>query len=148
VNANTDKLKRTGVIFSDILTTVGALAGKTVVFLDTCHAGDIMGTRKGVGDINAVVNELTSAENGAIVFASSTGKQFSLEKTEWGNGAFTKALVEGLTGRADLMGKGTITVNMLDAYVADRVKDLTRGQQTPTTAKPKTVPDFPLAVKP
>ena len=30
--------------------------------------------RRGVADINAVVNELASAENGAVVFASSTGK--------------------------------------------------------------------------
>lgn len=36
------------------------------------------------------------AENGAVVFTSSTGRQYSLENEDWGNGAFTKALVEGL----------------------------------------------------
>ena len=106
-----------------------------------------MGTRRGGPDITAVVNELSSAENGVVVFASSTGRQYSLEDKSWGNGAFTKALVEGVNGRADYHGKGKITINMLDLYLSERVKELTRGQQTPTTAKPSTIPDFPVAQK-
>jgi hypothetical protein len=35
---------------------------------------------------------------------------------------------------------------MLDLYVSNRVKELTHGEQTPTTAKPQTVPDFPVAL--
>jgi len=92
------------------------------------------------------VNELASAENGAIVFSSSTGRQYSQEKPEWGNGAFTKGLVEGIRGKADYRATGRITVNMLDLYVSERVKELTGGQQTPTTVKPPNVPDFPVAV--
>ncbi len=91
--------------------------------------------------------ELASAESGAVVFAASTGNQYSLEDAKWNNGAFTKALVEGITGRADYTGKGKITINMLDLYISERVKELTGGKQTPTTAKPQTVPDFPIAVK-
>ena len=92
------------------------------------------------------VNELASAENGAVVFASSTGRQYSLEDPAWGNGAFTKAVVEGLSGKADYAKKGKITINMLDLFISERVKELTKGQQTPTTTKPQTVPDFPIAV--
>jgi uncharacterized caspase-like protein len=93
-----------------------------------------------------VVNELASAENGAVVFASSTGKQYSLEDKALGNGAFTKALVEGIGGRADYKADGKITINELDLYLSERVKELTKGQQTPTTTKPETIPDFPFAV--
>ncbi|MBP8985728.1 MAG: caspase family protein [Syntrophobacterales bacterium] len=146
VNADTDRLKRTGVAFSDIKNTVASLAGKAVVFVDTCHAGSVMGARRGMADITAVVNELASAENGAVVFASSTGRQYALEDAAWGNGAFTRALVEGIGGKADYTGKGKITVNMLDLYLSERVKELTKGRQTPTTTKPHTVPDFPIAV--
>ena len=32
---------------------------------------------------------------------------------------------------------------MLDLYVSERVEELTRGEQTPTTLKPPNVPDFP-----
>jgi len=35
-------------------------------------------------DITGVVNELSSAENGAVVFASSTGRQYSFEDPNWG----------------------------------------------------------------
>lgn len=147
-NADLDRLLRTGVSFSDIKNTIAAIAGKTLFFIDTCHSGNVLGTRRGIAnDMNGVVNELASAETGAVVFAASTGNQYSLEKIEWGNGAFTKAVVEGLSGRADYVGKGRITINMLDLYISERVKELTAGNQTPTTAKPQTVPDFPVALK-
>jgi len=81
------------------------------------------------------------------VFAASTGKQVAEERDEWGNGAFTKALVEGLNGSADYKHTGKITVNMLDLYISERVKELTHGQQTPSTTKPETISDFPVAVK-
>jgi hypothetical protein len=55
------------------------------------------------------LNELSSAEDGVAVFSASTGSESSYEKPEWNNGAFTKALVEGLNGAADLTGKGRIT---------------------------------------
>ncbi len=81
-----------------------------------------------------------------MVFTSSTGKQFSLEHPDWGNGAFTEALVEGLQGKADLFGNGTITIKSLDAYVAQRVKELTGGKQSPTVVIPQSMPDFPIGV--
>jgi len=143
-----EKLKRTGVVFTHIRNTVSAIAGKVLTFIDTCHSGNVMGTRRGMGpDVNAVINELTSAENGAVVFAASTGNQYSIEKAEWRNGAFTKALVEGIGGKAAQPGSSRITTNMLDLYLSERVKELTGGKQTPTTTKPHTVPDFPIAVK-
>ena len=147
VNANLDRLRRTGVPFTEMKNTVASLAGKTILFIDTCHAGNIMGARAVATDITGVVNELASAENGAVVFASSTGKQNSFEDLAWGNGAFTKAVVEGISGKADYTGKGKITINMLDLYISERVKELTGGKQTPATAKPQTIPDFPLVLK-
>ncbi|MCX5809709.1 MAG: caspase family protein [Proteobacteria bacterium] len=148
VPTNFDKksIKRSGVPYGDIKNTVANLAGKTLVFVDTCHSGNVMGTRKALGDITNIANELASAENGAVVFASSTGRQFSLERPEWNNGAFTKALIEGLNGKADYTKKGKVSINMLDLYLSERVKELTDGQQTPTTTKPQTIQDFPVAV--
>ena len=142
-----DKLAASAVVFSEIRNTLMSLPGKAVLFVDTCHAGDVMGGKKTGSDVNAVVNELSSAENGVVVFASSTGRQYSIEDTAWGNGAFTKALVEGISGKADYTGKGRITIASLDLWLSERVQELTGGKQTPTTAKPRTIPDFPLAVK-
>lgn len=144
------KLKSSSIVSADITNTVSAIAGKVVLFLDCCHAGNLAGNKeikfRDLPDISGVVNDLTRAENGAIVFTASTGKQVSIERADWGNGAFTKALVEGLCGKADLFNKGKITVKTLDAYITERVKDLTEGKQSPVTITPLGVPDFPLSV--
>ncbi len=150
VDSDLERLKRTGISQADITSTVATIAGKVLVFMDACHSGNLMEKvkRRGNQDISAVINELASAENGAVVFSSATGRQYALEKSEWGNGAFTKGLVEGVQGKANYGGTGRITLNMLDLYVSERVKALTQGQQTPTTVKPPNVPDYPVAVLP
>ncbi|MDX8377561.1 MAG: caspase family protein [Mariprofundales bacterium] len=146
-DVNLSRLRRTGVPFYEIKKTLESLAGKAVFFVDSCHSGNVMGTRRGIADINAVINELSAVETGTVVFSASTGSQYSLENSAWGNGAFTKALVEGLSGKADFHHTGRITINMLDLYISERVKELTQGQQTPTTHKPPTIADFPIAVQ-
>jgi uncharacterized caspase-like protein len=148
-NFEEQSLLRTGVAYSDIRSAVEAIAGKALFFVDTCHAGNAIGARSrgGLADIVGLVNELSSVENGVIVFTAATSKQNSLEDAQWGNGAFTKALVEGLKGAADIKNQGKITVSLLDFYVAERVKELTGGKQTPATVKPETVPDFPIAIR-
>jgi len=150
-DAKKDRLRASAVSFAEIRTTFQALAGKTLFFVDTCHAANAMGNvsvRDASGDINGIVNDLSKAENGAVVFAACTGKQYAQEKDAWGNGAFTKAILEGLDGKAARSANGKITVNMLDLYVTDRVKELTSGTQTPATRRPNTVPDFPIAIAP
>jgi hypothetical protein len=147
VNFDQEHLKSTGVAFTEFKNTLAALMGKTLLFLDTCHAGNVLGgTRRAALDITGVINELASAESGVVVFAASAGQQYSLENDKWGNGAFTKALVEGLSGKADYTKTGRITVTTLDLYLAERVKELTQGQQKPVTAKPAAIGDFPLAL--
>lgn len=147
-NTDVQRLLRTGVSFADIKLTAQTIAGKAIFFVDSCHAGNVMGGtrhRELSSDINRFINELSSAENGVIVFSSSSGSQSSLEDPAWGNGAFTKALIEGLSGEADQGRSGRVTINMLDYYISERVKTLTNRQQTPTTAKQQTQ-DFPIAL--
>jgi WD40 repeat protein len=142
----------TGVSYAQISEAVDSIHGKLLFFIDACHAGNALGGlvfAKGDVrvDITKVVNQLSSAENGAIVFASSAGSQLSQELEQDKNGAFTKALVEGLDGQADLLHDGVVTVSSLETYVDERVRDLTNGSQTPTMAKPSTIPNYPIAVK-
>ncbi|MCK1389032.1 caspase family protein [Bradyrhizobium sp. 21] len=124
------------------------LASKVLVFLDTCYAGQALGpAARGATDINSLVNDLSSTENGVVTYASSTGREVSQEDASWGNGAFTKALIEGLgasgvEARADIRGKGVITTAALDLWVSERVKELTGGSQHPVMVRP--VPDFPM----
>lgn len=141
-NADPEKLARTGVSQSDIKQAFASLPGHTVFFIDTCYSGGVMGNVRTSG----FVNDLASAENGAVVFTASSAGQLSQENSAWGNGAFTKSVVEGLNGSADFRKSGFITAKGLDYYVDDRVKTLTNGQQTPVSIAPSGVTDFPIAV--
>ncbi len=42
--------------------------------------------------------------------------------------------------------RSKITINKLDLYLSERVKTLTGNRQTPSTAKPVTIVDYPIAV--
>jgi WD40 repeat protein len=149
-NIDPDKTLRTG-IADEIKKTIRDVAGKVLVFLDTCRAGNALGDgtrRSGTPDLIGLINELSSAENGAMVFSAATGRQASLERREWGHGAFTLAAIEGLKGKADFTGKGKITLRSLDFYIAERVKELTGGKQAPVSPPvPKPLQDLPIAVR-
>lgn len=124
------------------------LRGRAVLFVDTCHAGNAIGQGLGFSrDMTRISNQLASPENGVIVFASSTGRQESQENSEWGNGAFTKAVVSGLRGGADFLKRGRVTFQALSLFVSSEVESLTQGEQTPVLiAPPPGLPDFTLAI--
>ncbi len=148
VNADLDHILRTCVMSEEINKITGNVPGKMLLFIDACHSGYLPGKGRKLKspDIPALVNELISAENGTmVIFASSTGNQYSIEDRSWGNGAFTKALVEGIKGRASLFRQNKVTVLSLGTYMAERVKVLTGGNQTPTFT-PSGGSDYPIAV--
>lgn len=144
------KITTSGVSRATLAATFSSLPGKVLFFLDTCHAGNVFAVSSRGGTLaqesNGFMNELIAAENGVIVFAASTGTQVSLESPQWNNGAFTLALVEGLKGQADGKDTGRVTVNMMDLYLSERVRQLTQGSQTPTSVRPSIMRDFPVAV--
>ncbi|MBP2230042.1 hypothetical protein J2847_003345 [Azospirillum agricola] len=141
-----DRLRRTSVNQAEIKGALKRLAGKTLLFLDTCHAGTVAGSLlKGTTDVSGFVNELASAENGVVVYASSTGRELSIENSAWRNGAFTKALVEALgDGKADGNRDGVVTLAELDVYLSEKVKDLTGGRQHPVMVKAGAIRDYPI----
>ena len=128
----------------DYLTKIG---GKKIFLFDTCYSGGVLGAKATdtQPDVDKFANELKAAENGIVMFASSTGKQLSLERDEWNNGAFTKALVEGMRGAAARPGLPAISISDLNGYVSQRVNQLTGGQQRPVMAIPQTVDDYWIA---
>ena len=145
-DVNPARLAETALPYGEIKQALTSLSARSLLFVDTCRAGGVWG-RPGEpsSDVVRVVNDLSSPENGVIVFASSTHAQLSVENADWENGAFTEALLEGLDGSADLFGDGEVTVSTLDAYISRRVKKLTAGRQTPAVGKPVEA-DFPLAL--
>jgi WD40 repeat protein len=134
---------------SEISRTLKQLAGNALFFFDTCHAGQAAGISfRGAQDYNKLINEIAGSAN-AIVLASSTGTELSQERDEWRQGAFTKALLEGLAGAADVLPKdGIVTIDELNLYVKERVKELTGGLQHPVDLRPKETRNIPFAMVP
>jgi WD40 repeat protein len=150
VDANPDDLEPTAITKDEISSVLSRLAGKAVLLMDTCHAGRMAEIgRKGVPapDITGVINELASSPNGVVVLASSTGREESEEDPKAQNGAFTEALLEGLSGHAPRDAKGAVTVEKLGEYLSDRVKQITNGRQHPVPDL-GSIPDFPIAIAP
>jgi len=144
-DADVDRLARTAVGETELRRSLAGIKGRAVLFVDTCHAGNVVGSGAAAGqEIGRLANTLSSAENGVIVFSASTGRQESYEQTRWGNGAFTKALIDGLRGAADFARDGVVTHQGLSYFLGREVRRLTRGTQTPVTAVPLGVVDFPV----
>ncbi len=116
---------------TDVLARVPAK--RVVLFLDACHSGSALG---GAQASNERMAESLVKRAGVMVFASSRGDQASLESPQWGHGAFTKAVLEGIAeGKANLDSgagaDGNITVAKLLVYLQARVPKLTGDQQHP-----------------
>ncbi|MCU0623972.1 MAG: caspase family protein [Gemmatimonadaceae bacterium] len=132
-----------GSVFADALSRV---RGRAFMYLDTCYAGSMSDALGDVStDTSRFANTLSAPENSVTVFASSTGRQKSYERVDWGNGAFTKVLLEGLRGGAKLPASDVVTSRSLGPFVTDGVAKLTEGKQTPVAVIPETLPDRVLS---
>lgn len=144
-DADADRLARTAVSEIELRRQLAGIRGKVLLFVDTCHAGNVIGSgQQASQEIARLANALSSSESGVIVFSASTGRQESFEQGRWGNGAFTRALIDGLRGGADFARDGVVTHQGLSYYLGREVRKLTRGAQTPVTAVPLGVVDFPM----
>jgi WD40 repeat protein len=141
------RVERTTIADSELQDYLTKIGGKKIFFFDTCYSGAILSGRatSTQPDVDKFANQLKAAENGIVVFTSSTGNELSQEKEEWNNGAFTKAVVEGLRGAAARPQNPVIMISDLNGYVSQRVRELTGGNQKPMMAMPKTIEDYPIS---
>jgi len=121
----------------DLVGTLSRTKARVMCFFDACDGGAAAAgfaktaSGKGRGSI--------------IILQASSPFQPARESAVWDNGVFTKALLEGLAGKADYAHSGVVTVTMLSLYVSQRVRELTRGLQTPVATMPNAFADFPVA---
>lgn len=144
-DADLQRLGTTAVGDAQLRATLSSLRGRAMLFADTCHAGNVVGRGSAASaEIGRLANTLASADSGVIVFSASTGRQEAIEHQEWGNGAFTRALVQGLRGAADFRNEGVVTHQGLSYFLGQEVRRLTANRQTPVTAVPLGVVDYPM----
>jgi uncharacterized caspase-like protein len=130
---------RAGLGWDELAARVSALrAGRVVLLLDACHAGEVAG-----GVSNAKLAGSLARDLG-IVFASSSGSEYSFEDPALGHGVFTAALLEGIGGKADYSGNKIVDWSELQLYVSARVRDLSRGSQHPTVPRLDQFANFDL----
>ena len=151
-NYDPNHVERTTIADFEFQQYIQKIHGKTLFFFDTCFSGNVLGGKAAetTPDVDRFANELRSAKNGVVVFASSTGNELSWEPPrtkdpKLTNGAFTWAVLDGLRGKAARQGVDVITLTDLNSHVAHAVPDQTFGNQHPTFAMPTTVQDYPIA---
>ena len=135
--------KRTYECFSatDFKDAAEKINSKFVVFADACYsAGLLEGNRSAAAE--HFVEQLRRSKNGMLFYASSAGDTKSKEDPTWGNGAFTKALVEAFSGAARKDGDEGLSTRTLDAYLYDAVRRTTDFKQTPVFMNPSGIEHF------
>jgi uncharacterized caspase-like protein len=104
--------------------------GRVLVLLDACRsAGLIGGPSNTLPAADALKSVLTAAN--VTVLTSSTADTVSREDERWQHGAFTKVLLDALSGSGDVDTdhNGVISIEELTAYVGDHLSQLTGGAQ-------------------
>ena len=130
-----------GLVIRDSLRTI---QGKVLFFMDACNAGNGIAGGQALADMTGFANEFAQS-NGVVMYASSTGRQFSYENADWGNGAFTKALLATLGDKEAFGGDGRLSIFELAESLGARVERMMQGLQTPVMTKSAAIPNFYLA---
>ena len=125
-------IKDSGLSGTDLRRELGEIAkyGRMLVLLDTCSSGAMTGDGRALGAGAEIVRRSLAGSN-VTVLASSGATEVSREKPEWGNGAFTEALLEGLGKAGDTDASGMISVQELADFIQGRLPVLTDSAQTP-----------------
>ncbi len=117
----------------------GITARRKLVLIDTCFAG--------ADSFDELLRERFAdlrRGTGAHVLAASESLNVALESNEFGSGTFTRALLDGLSGKADANGDGDINVSELRDYLTNQVPKLSHGLQKPSVRAENVDLDFAL----
>ena len=148
-------MSRTALNMSELRTlfTTRLRARRMVILIDACHSGGVESApaisarqleRNENNTFNVYAEKLFSGEGRALL-TSSDVNEISQEGKQWGggHGVFTWAILEGLSGVADVNRDHVVTTGELFDFVSNKVREQTKGRQSPR-ALPGTNRDFPL----
>jgi len=130
----------TALEWADIQNGIETIRGRLLLFVDTCHSGDAYNLQ--------LSNQ--AFHGNILVFTSSQKTELSHEtgEPEYGHGAFTQAILEGLEGGrptgAAKNSDGLVDTKSLYAYLLKRVPELAKNQ-TPELFRGRNSENFVLA---
>ena len=132
--------------------TLGSVIGSRikakwkVLITDACHSGAITPE----ADRAAVSRGLLDLSSSLFSLTASRDRERSFESADWGGGPgiFTYYVVKGLEGAADESHDGIVTADELAEYVRRNVREVTNGQQNPTSERGSFDPNMLLAYLP
>jgi hypothetical protein len=129
-NSTPARLKVSAISAADFQSEITKLAqhGRVLVLLDACRSAGLIG-----GPLPAaeVLKSALAASN-VTVLTSSKADKLSREDEKWQHGAFTKVLLDALSGSAydvDTDHNGVISMAELTAYIEKHLSRLTGGEQ-------------------
>jgi WD40 repeat protein len=137
-------LARTSVSGAEIRQKLVGVPGKVLVLLDACHSGAIGGSRPAAALTSELRRALAADDCGVVVMCAAMAGEEAGESPEVKHGYFTKALVEGLAGKAPRNKEGFTHLTGLHFYVEEQVSELSKDEQHVVIDRPATVASFPL----
>ena len=130
---------------NSILDVLSPINCKKLIFLDACHSG---GAKDGYGALSKAVIDIAKTQPGVSTLSSCSSTEKSYEDANWGNGAFTKALLEAFgdvqctdingSFRADTNGDSIVRLGELYEFLRRRVPELVK----------QTIPNAPTSQTP
>jgi hypothetical protein len=134
-NSTPSRLKASAIPAAEFQGEIAKLAqhGRVLVLLDACRSEGLIG-KPGTNALSAadVLMRSALAASNVTVLTSSKADKLSREDERWEHGAFTKVLLDALSGSADDIDtdhNGVISMAELTAYVANHLSQLTGGDQ-------------------
>lgn len=130
--STTDRFESEAVSSDDLMKISKKINSNIVIFADACFSGALLRSPWLMGQQNLVL------------YASSMPDNKSLEDELWGNGAFTRALIQAFSGCARTDSDDGLDTQRLDVYLTDEVKRTTKGRQIPTYYRSANIYPFKL----
>ena len=128
-----DRLYVTCLPMSEIKNLSNIIPAKHILFIvDACYSGLAASTQRSLPDETKLYLKQLTSEKGRQIITAGTKGEKSIERAEWGHGAFTYGLLEGLgKGLADLNNDRLITATELGDFLRSKVARLSEHKQTP-----------------
>ena len=119
--------------------------GISLVLLDACRSGSAKAEVD--FELSKVLNRLLDSKKGIVTISSCSGDELSYEDDAWENGAFTEALIEGLSYGESILENGTqifidenengfVSIAELYRFLRLKVPDLVKTEKNGASQNP------------